>query len=189
MKKIILLALVLVLAVFVVPTYAAPQPKPPSEVAVVNTPNVNVIGDPNNPLPVDDMNTVLPGQVVSLQGHVTSCENVTAARKFIEIFPDGTQTNTPFSIPPGQVLVVTAAHFFSPNLQFTTVSAVLYRESADNSSAHSVFDGVMHKLDNNVGDLHVTFPNGFVVKSGTDLCWLADDVTRVRVYGYLAPDI
>jgi hypothetical protein len=151
--------------------------------------DVNVV---NTPLPVADVDSVLPNQIVLLRS--TSAAGgctVTGGTGFRVSPPDGT-TSLPFSIPAGQVLVVTSATI---KAQTTSPSqSVLFELRRDSGAVANIALWSRFLTDSNGdGTNTVTISPGFVVTSGTDLCLLPSSTVGIStdaiVYGYLAPDL
>jgi len=157
------------------------QAQPSRDVIVLNT-----------PLPVDVTNTTpKPSQIVHLGsgGIGTPCPTFTLGQRFRLAPPDGGPTQA-FSIPAGQVLVVTSLSF---DIAFGPPSkTVFFRLARDNGSfAAAVFrTRLLIDAAGNGGSTHVTLSTGFIVKSGVDLCVILPNPNSfVGVYGFLAPDI
>ncbi len=160
-------------------------------VSITGTPNVNVVNTPT----VHVGNALKPGQLVTLQNSSEtpgSCPNGNGGILVDTLnHPDGTSST--FSIPTGQVLVITGAEAFGFGGVGDRATLVLQRVGTQvvNDLARQV---TMVNSQNEFVAVF-NFPTGAVVKSGVSLCLHAfDDTVRseevgsVRVHGYLAAD-
>ena len=127
----------------------------------------------------------------SLPSPAFDCPGNVGFRLFQEFFPDGTTSGltTPFSVPAGQVLVVTSVQVSMAAQLSSNIVFGLVRSRSVSATNIPVFSGVPIAT-NGTGSTNLTIPNGFVVPSGTDLCLLVAGVgsTTATVQGYLAKD-
>ena len=95
----------------------------------------------------------------------------------VQVNADGTVS--PFTIPDGEVLIITGWQFAEGE---TPSEATLYI-SAPTPVGFSTSQGV-------TSDSHVQLSPGVVVKSGSTLCFFSDSSTTVivNVYGYVTKD-
>ncbi len=153
----------------------------PQEVHSKALQDVNVV---NIPLPVADVDNGLPSQMVTLAADPNyTCQGGTTA--FKEVRADGS-IGLQFSVPPGQMLVVTAVGVEllgkTPDSNVTTeIGRVGVSGFVTAFNSGVMTDSAGNGVDNS------TISPGFVVKSGTEVC-VSGRPTEVLLYGYLAPD-
>jgi hypothetical protein len=91
------------------------------------------------------------------------------------IIVKGDGTTAPFSIPAGQVLVITDLTVYANSKTPGDIVQIQVIAGTAGSSARPIFiDNVTAGASGGVG-LSATFPTGIVVKSGTSLCPVAID--------------
>jgi len=158
---------------------------------------VTVVNDATNPVPtiVQNGNVLvekLPSQIVTLgsgTGAATACP-LGAGKVFRELTPN--VTNVAFSVPAGQVLVVTSAELFIAPQAIAQGKHLAWRLVRDNgSNSAAAFGSSVLTGPTGSGSRSVTFSPGFVVPSGVTLCFFPPGVGTVGVfvYGFLTPDM
>ncbi len=164
-------------------------------VSITGTPNVNVVNTPT----VNIGNALKPSQLVTVltSSAALTCKTpVGFVGNTVDTLQNSDATTTPFSIPSGQVFVITAAEIFGPFAPVfppsTPVILGLERVAGANQStlAQRV---VTADSSGNIGPQAFNFPTGAVVKSGVSLCVLVFDFptfheSSATVYGYFAKD-
>jgi hypothetical protein len=135
-----------------------------------------------------------PSQLVQIQYNTSSptlCPNGHLALDQL-VAADGTVS--PFTIPDGQVLVITEARLGQGiHIAGRPVLVLLERSSAAGTNIIAAEAAV-----DDAAGLHTsvfTFPTGAIVKAGTNICIFAKDVLNGtnlfvggQVYGFLTPD-
>ena len=127
-----------------------------------------------------------PSQLVSLfSSGNNNCGSYGAS---LDLREGADATELPFSIPPGQVLVITSAvvNINSPQGPGHSVSFYLRRATTSLSSGSNIVTEFAITDAQNRVDRHFEFPTGVVVKSGVNLCVDAFDYTTSTRAGALA---
>ena len=158
---------------------------------VTNPGSVIVQNDATNPVPVTDVDAVLPSEIVSLnsfEGFPFNCPQ--SGKQFREFFQNGGVSSSAFSVPVGQVLVVTSVHVFMTNQAVGVNRSFGIGRQTSGGGGHTVLGATVSIGSNGQGSTSITIPDGMVVPPGTDLCLSPAGVgnTSVTVTGYIAPD-
>jgi hypothetical protein len=165
----------------------------PHEVHSKAVQDVNLVNTAGNPVPVTDVDTVLPSQMVVLWSAnigVDPCPEP-FSEKFLQIFPNGTRASSPFTVPSGKVLVVTNVfwriEFADPNASVGGNLSIQTGNISDFNS-ETVFASETLAGSNGSAAANTGISPGIVVKSGVNLC-RSTNTRAALVHGYLAPDI
>ena len=150
----------------------------PSQVEVVNT-----------PLMVDTGDLVLPSEIVSLTLSGPCTGGLTG---FEEHKTDGTAGSSPFTVPAGNVLVVTSLQYLTTeSANGVLVGVSLHRDEVAPETlvmtSGSISSGTGQSTSNE------TFPTGVVFGPGSEPCVSVSgqgspQILNLAVQGYLAPD-
>jgi hypothetical protein len=163
-------------------------------VSITGTPNVNVVNTPT----VNIGNSLKPSQLVTvLNSSTIAAGTCSILGNILDTIQKSDGTTTAFSIPSGQVFVITAADLYGISATAgNQVSLRLRRVSATDNNTLAE-RSVTADSSGLIGPQAFNFPTGAVVTSGVSLCVSAEMPAempntffpnRARVYGYFAKD-